>query len=110
MPYKNKADKQANTRRYWIKHPERRRAVLKAYYERRRDLVYALKARPCADCGIQYPPCVMDFDHLQDKKFELGSANWSRKFENILIEAAKCDVVCSNCHRLRTDQRRRDGK
>ena len=110
MPYKNKADKVAHTKQYWANRSVRRRTVLAAYYVRRRDLIQALKARPCSDCGIQYPPCVMDFDHLHDKKFELGAANWSRKFEAILIEAAKCEVVCSNCHRLRTDQRRRNGK
>ncbi len=64
------------------------------------------KARPCEDCGVSYPACVMDFDHRSDKKFGIGENRtlaWSRYIE----EMDKCDVVCSNCHRLRTMRRRK---
>lgn len=62
---------------------------------------------PCADCGKRYHFCVMDFDHVRgDKKRnlgKLGGTGWTGLFEEI----AKCDLVCANCHRLRT-QRRKD--
>jgi hypothetical protein len=29
--------------------------------------------------------------------------------DRMLAEAAKCDIVCANCHRLRTFQRRTNG-
>ena len=28
------------------------------------DFVATLKAGPCKDCGVRYPACVMEFDHL----------------------------------------------
>ena len=45
---------------------------LRAYNERRL-MVIAAKSRPCADCGVQYPYYVMDFDHRDgsQKKYEL---------------------------------------
>ena len=62
-----------------------------------------LKDVPCADCGVRYPPRVMDFDHVRgEKKFIMSQGVWHRSWESILEEVEKCDVVCSNCHRLRT--------
>jgi hypothetical protein len=44
----------------------------------------------------------MDFDHVRGtKQFNLAlPAGWT--YGEILEEIAKCDVVCSNCHRVRT--------
>lgn len=60
--------------------------------------------KPCTDCGVSYPYYVMDFDHCRGKKvLNLASAQrvcLSKK--KILAEIAKCDLVCSNCHRERT--------
>lgn len=75
-------------------------------YQRHRELIRQSKSRPCADCGIQYPYYVMDFDHRdgEEKLFELNSV--ARKtIPWILREIEKCDVVCSNCHRERTHRR-----
>jgi len=83
---------------------------LHAYAERRRMVVEA-KLRPCVDCGVQYPYYVMDFDHRDGalKEFSLNSVHRVTK-RSILREIAKCDVVCSNCHRERTHQRRVQSK
>lgn len=75
---------------------------------RAQDTILAAKNKPCADCGIQYPPVCMDFDHLPgaEKKFYLSRAMFRRySFAQIQAEIAKCDVVCANCHRLRTAAR-----
>lgn len=66
------------------------------------------ESSPCKDCGIYYPFYVMDFDHLQDKKFLISRAAPLLCKEKILIEIAKCELVCSNCHRIRTYKRRVD--
>lgn len=62
------------------------------------------KAKPCADCGIQYPGYVMQFDHLSDKRFPLSNAR-SESVKTLLAEIAKCEVVCANCHAERTFRR-----
>ena len=62
---------------------------------------------PCLDCGISYPYYVMDFDHVRGKKhknvMELIPTLSKKKIDE---EIAKCELVCSNCHRIRTHIRR----
>lgn len=73
----------------------------------RRELTRQLKNRPCADCGISYPYYVMDFDHRENEIKRCNLNQTARLSINaIKKEIAKCDVVCSNCHRERTHQRR----
>lgn len=71
-------------------------------------IVTAAKVKPCTDCGRPYPPYVMDFDHVRGvKEFEIGTARTRHvSIEHLLAEIAKCEVVCSNCHRQRTYDRR----
>lgn len=61
----------------------------------------------CADCKISYPYYVMDFDHVRGKKhanvMELIPTLSKKKIDE---EIAKCEVVCSNCHRARTHTRK----
>jgi hypothetical protein len=53
------------------------------------------------DCGKQFLPCQMDFDHRPgENKLQVVARLTSR--EAILSEIKKCDLVCANCHRLRT--------
>lgn len=76
-------------------------------FQMRRELTRQLKNRPCANCGQQYPYYVMDFDHRENeiKRCDL-SQTYNLSINAIKNEAAKCDVVCANCHRERTHQRR----
>jgi hypothetical protein len=68
-------------------------------------LLNYFEAHPCRDCG-ESDPVVLDFDHHGNKAFEIGEALTYRRWETILAEIAKCDVVCANCHRRRTARRR----
>ena len=62
---------------------------------------------PCIDCGINYPYYVMDFDHVRGVKqanvMELVSTLSKKRID---LEIAKCEIVCSNCHRIRTHMRK----
>ena len=49
---------------------------------------------------------VLEFDHLGDKLFDIGQALPYRRWQTILDEIAKCEVVCANCHRRRTARAR----
>ena len=71
----------------------------------RRAWLRSLKeGKPCADCGNVFPPEVMQWDHRPEfeKLFEISTAyaGWTR--EEVLAEIAKCDLVCTNCHTIRT--------
>lgn len=66
-------------------------------------MIAAAKARPCADCGGKFPACAMDFDHLPGsaKAFNMAAAK-KIGVAKVRAEIAKCEVVCANCHRIRT--------
>jgi formate-dependent nitrite reductase cytochrome c552 subunit len=70
-----------------------------------------LRSVPCADCGERFAQCSMDFDHRDPsmKVARVPSLVGRASIQRILAEAAKCDIVCANCHRLRTFQRRENG-
>jgi hypothetical protein len=59
------------------------------------------------DCARSFPPYCMDFDHCRGEKvYELSKmANLMYSKVTIDIEIAKCDLVCANCHRIRTHER-----
>ena len=72
-----------------------------------------LRRRPCADCGQSFPPWVMDFDHRDPKlkSFSLAAGKALLKSREILLaEIAKCDIVCANCHAMRTYRWIRSGE
>lgn len=59
---------------------------------------------PCADCGHRFHFAAMDFDHTKGpKKKEVGKMVGVRySIKALLSEMAKCELVCANCHRIRT--------
>lgn len=62
----------------------------------------------CADCGWNEWARGLDWDHARGKKLHgvatLINDRWP--VEVLIGETAKCDVVCANCHRIRTCERR----
>lgn len=62
---------------------------------------------PCADCGRVYPTPVMQWDHKPgfEKLGEISVDFWGKSRDDVLAEIAKCDLVCTNCHTMRTFER-----
>jgi hypothetical protein len=85
----------------------RRREALAA--ERAEYIVDFLSERCCVECG-ELDPLVLEFDHLEDKKFDIARGRRSRSWQAVLEEIDKCDVVCANCHRRRTALRARSAR
>jgi hypothetical protein len=73
--------------------------------ERTALLIEFFKTHPCTDCG-EADPVVLEFDHLRNKAFTIGTDLLQRQWQTIVEEIAKCEVVCANCHRRRTARRR----
>jgi hypothetical protein len=69
-----------------------------------REYIAELKRiTPCADCGQEYPPCCMHFDHVPERGPKLFNvANCDRAMADVKAEIEKCDIVCANCHAIRT--------
>lgn len=63
------------------------------------------ESTPCADCGQKFPAVCMDFDHLPGFAKTAGIARMITDgvtWKKIEQEMRKCEIVCSNCHRIRT--------
>jgi hypothetical protein len=64
---------------------------------------------PCHDCGDTFPVWVMHWDHLPEfeKISHISQMVGSRTREAIVEELKKCELVCANCHVMRTVARAR---
>jgi hypothetical protein len=57
----------------------------------------------CLDCKQSFPHYVLDFDHREGIKNGSPGQIWrGRGKQAAVAELEKCDVVCSNCHKIRT--------
>lgn len=69
-------------------------------------------ASGCMDCGLRPEILqVLEFDHREDeeKLFDISDRMVSGNLDALRREIAKCDVVCANCHRVRTVTRKQLG-
>lgn len=116
MPYKSPETKKEHHKRYmkevWypknkVKHigyQTKIKAKIAQYIKEHK------RKNKCLDCGfsgLEYPE-VMDFDHVYGKKsFELSSFHYyTNSMKVVQKEIQKCEVVCANCHRIRTASRK----
>lgn len=83
---------------------KRYRAELKEWYRRLKE------GQPCADCGGTFHYSAMEWDHRPGvtKVAELSSlVEKTNSWRRVLEEVSKCDLVCANCHAVRTFNRTR---
>jgi predicted HNH restriction endonuclease len=107
MPIKDPEQRRAYQRQYMAKYyDEHKSTQIERNRERRRknrdwlrDYKSSLK---CEVCGEDHIAC-LDFHHRdpQEKETSLFRVIWVKCWgkERILAEIAKCQVLCSNCHR-----------
>ena len=64
---------------------------------------------PCTDCGGIFHPAAMTWDHLPgyEKVDNVGAMLTRHSRAKLLREIAKCELVCANCHAVRSYERRR---
>lgn len=94
-------------RREWLKWKER------SEVERLNKIaaINEAKDKPCMDCGVKYDPFIMHFDHRNPlTKTKSISQMRTHSTARIQEEIAKCDVVCANCHGIRTCNGIKTGK
>lgn len=115
-----------------LKSVEKRKAYQKAYHEKyykNNKEYYTKKAKirnksqraknkefvnryksfaSCVDCG-ESNPIVLEFDHVSDNKTAnvADMMHSSYSIDTIKKEIRKCEIVCANCHRVRTHDRRK---
>jgi hypothetical protein len=109
MPFKDKVKQRESARKHYARNSEsiQQRTVKNNRLIRIRNKAYVDGVKgtnPCADCGVSYPPYVMQFDHIVDGKrgnvADMARSGFS--IENLQAEIDKCELVCANCHAERT--------
>jgi len=95
-------DYHARTRETRIAQKRKRHLELRAWY-------LDLKRAPCSDCKGVFAPEVMTWDHLPGSVKLDDVANLLQRSHSkrvILREIAKSELVCANCHAIRSLERR----
>ncbi len=84
------------------------KVTLKKLKDRNREFIknYLLD-HPCVDCSNK-DLRVLDFDHIKGNKVDSISrlVRNAVSLETLKVEIEKCEVRCSNCHRIVTFERR----
>ena len=93
--------------RWALEHKEEMLALSRERRVQFRSFIDFLKTgKPCADCGGLFAPYIMEYDHVRgEKRFAIGRMTNHRQ-SRVLEEIDKCDLVCCNCHRVRTQYRK----
>lgn len=68
----------------------------KIYRSERKSIIDSYKDK-CILCGEDDKAC-LQFHHLKDKNFNIGTYGPSCTKEELLYEISKCVVLCANCH------------
>ena len=98
---------------YWQR---RRDFRISQQRDRRRELrewVSGIKSStPCSDCDRFFHFAAMTYDHLpgQEKRGDISNLIAGGYKSVLVTEMAKCEVVCANCHAIRTFRRREEAR
>lgn len=55
----------------------------------------------CSACGYRATPAALEFHHRDAATKDFGIGGFSGSWDQLVVEARKCDLLCANCHRLR---------
>ena len=111
MPYKDKKSPEAiasnkkSTLKYYAKNKGAQLLRNKNKKDQIRDYIRMYKEyQGCMDCGGKFPSYVLDLDHRDpnEKEFTPSRLYKNGSWDKMILEIRKCDVVCANCHRIRT--------
>jgi hypothetical protein len=94
-------------KREWnYRNREKRQIYKMIYYHRKKSELIIYKGGKCVNCDLKYTGkngSVFQFHHKEpkDKLFQLGNQLTNHKWEKVIQEVDKCDLLCANCHSLR---------
>ena len=84
--------------------------ALACHREAKREWLIEQRSRPCARCGGEFPPYVMEFHH-RDRSTKLFAVvkTATRGYDGLITEIEKCDLLCANCHRIVEWEEKQEG-
>ncbi len=106
------ACKKIESRSHYLNNKSRYKDQQKVWLEKKREisnLLYCmyLTENPCKDCN-ESNILVLEPDHVRGEK-KLDISDMLKRgyiWKDILVELEKCEIVCANCHRIRTYSRK----
>ena len=109
MPYKDPQKQKEAQHKSYIKNLEKNKEKNKNYRENVRQYLKEQKEKnPCSDCKVFFPYYVMEYDHLHSKINSVSKIASTGTLRQVIEEIEKCELVCSNCHKVRTWKRIKD--
>lgn len=100
--------KAKNDARKRAKHPENKikgLARAKLWRDDRRRRAIDILGGECVDCG-NVDNRVLEFDHIEEKTNTIANLLANHTWDMVEAELSKCELVCANCHSIRTYDRR----
>ena len=102
--------KKSDKKYYQDNKPQMRESIARSRSDRNKKnqalMIEYLDGRNCVECG-ERDVRVLEFDHRErsEKKSNISTlmsdvCSWDR----ILEEIALCDILCANCHRIKTHE------
>jgi hypothetical protein len=70
----------------------------------KREHAFQTLGNKCRDCSND-DRRVLEFDHLGDKIANISEL-YTRSWDKLKLELKKCELVCANCHKIRTWRRK----
>lgn len=93
----------ARRAKYSASHAYRSEKIKRAkkYRVRNQEIVRAFKlSQGCQRCGFKAHHVALDLHHRDRKAKEFKIASTTCSLERLQAEMAKCEVLCSNCHKI----------
>lgn len=95
-------------RRKYCKKCEHKRKAINFYIKKQKAVNYL--GGKCVKCGYNQNIEALDFDHINPstKKLEPSIMLRGRKWEEVISELDKCQILCAICHRIKTSQEQKN--
>ena len=111
MPHADPVVRRAYLKDWNILHLGRYNPRLRRRRAERRRLLIQMAGGKCVDCGYSEHIAPLEFDHRpgEPKAGATSDLLYKAAFDKAISEIAYCDLVCSNCHQIRTWNRLQEG-
>lgn len=88
---------------------EKKNEFFRKRYEKNKEIIHQYKIdKGCTDCGYNECQEALEFDHIMPRLRGTVSSQMGKSMKVIMKEVARCEVVCANCHNIRTYNRRKE--
>lgn len=88
---------------------EKTNAFFRKRYRKNKAIIHQYKLdKGCTDCGYNENQEALEFDHIKPHLRGTVASQMGKSMNVIMKEVDRCEVVCSNCHSIRTYNRRKE--